>query len=148
MEPDGLFVYGTLREGGRHHRWLLRTHPEGTIGAFAPGRLFHLPAHGYPALVPGEDPGGDPPGPGWVRGVFVGYEDADALASAVADLDPLEGADTGLFERIALPVVLDSGHRYAAWAYVFPADRLPRLEREAVELPSGDWKAYLGPGEI
>jgi hypothetical protein len=26
---------------------------------------------------------------------------------------------------------------------VFPADRLLRLEREAVELPDGDWSAYL-----
>jgi hypothetical protein len=26
---------------------------------------------------------------------------------------------------------------------VFPEDRLFRLEREAVELPGGDWGAYL-----
>ncbi|HLO68322.1 MAG TPA: gamma-glutamylcyclotransferase family protein [Holophaga sp.] len=143
MEADGLFVYGTLREGGRHHPWLLRTRPEGTIGAFTPGRLFHLPGPGYPALVPGEDPGAPPPGSGWVRGVFAGYEDPEDLASAVADLDPLEGVEEGLFKRILVPVVLDSGHRYFAWAYVFPESRLPRLERDGVELSDGDWSPYL-----
>jgi hypothetical protein len=40
-------------------------------------------------------------------------------------------------------VLLDSGHTYAAWAYVFPGERLLRLEREAVELPDGDWGPYL-----
>jgi len=40
-------------------------------------------------------------------------------------------------------VLLDSGHRYEAWVYVFPEDRLPRLEHEAVELPFGDWGEYL-----
>ena len=39
--------------------------------------------------------------------------------------------------------LLASGHRYQAWVYVFPEDRLPRLELEGVELPEGDWIAYL-----
>ncbi|MGA2082301.1 MAG: gamma-glutamylcyclotransferase family protein [Holophaga sp.] len=143
MEADGLFVYGTLREGGRGHPWILRTHPEGITGACAPGRLFHLPAAGYPAMVPGPEPGTPGPGPGWVVGEFVGYEDEDALAAALVDLDQLEDVEGELFERRIVPVVLDSGHRYGAWAYVFPEERLRRLEREAVELPGGDWQAYL-----
>jgi hypothetical protein len=40
-------------------------------------------------------------------------------------------------------VLLDSGHTYAAWTYLFPEERLVRLEREAVELPGGDWAPYL-----
>ena len=118
MTADGLFVYGTLREGGANHAWLQRTHPEGRTCAWVAGRLFHLPA-GYPALVPGAEPGGPPPGPGWVRGDFVGYEDE------------------------VLPVVLEGGHRFKAWAYVFHVERLPRLEREAVEIQDGDWAPYL-----
>jgi gamma-glutamylcyclotransferase (GGCT)/AIG2-like uncharacterized protein YtfP len=73
----------------------------------------------------------------------VGYEDEESLWAALADLDQLEDVDGGLFQRLVLPVVLDSGHRYGAWVYVFPPDRLPRLEREGVELPLGDWKRYL-----
>ncbi|BDU70833.1 gamma-glutamylcyclotransferase family protein [Mesoterricola silvestris] len=144
MEADGVFVYGALREGGRAHSWLLRTNPEGLTGAHVPGRLFHLPAHGIPALVPGDEPPLGPPGPGWVAGEFAGYEDEASLASALEDLDQVEDVEGGLFERRVIPVVLDSGHRFGAWVYVFPPDRLTRLEREGVELPTGDWKEYLG----
>ena len=142
MPSDGLFVYGTLREGGSNHAWLLRTHPEGLTRAWVAGRLFHLPA-GYPALVAGREPPAPPPGPGWVRGDFVGYDDETDLESALADLDALEGVEEGLFTREVLPVVLEGGHCYQAWVYLFEPDRLPRLEREAVELQDGDWAPYL-----
>jgi len=139
---DGLFVYGTLREGGSNHAWLMRTQPEGITGAWVAGRLFHLAA-GYPALVPGPEPDTPAPGPGWVRGEFVGYDDERDLDSALADLDPLEGVEEGLFTREILPVALEGGQRYQAWAYVFHVERLPRLEREAVEVRDGDWAPYL-----
>jgi gamma-glutamylcyclotransferase (GGCT)/AIG2-like uncharacterized protein YtfP len=139
---DGLFVYGTLREGGSNHAWLLRTHPEGLTAAWVAGRLFHLAA-GYPALVSCPEPAAPAPGPGWVRGDFVGYEDEVDLDSALADLDPLEGVEEGLFTRELLPVTLEGGQRYQAWVYLFHVERLPRLEREAVEVSSGDWAAYL-----
>ena len=142
-EADGLFVYGTLREGGSHHAWLLRTHPEGLTGGWVAGRLFHLPMAGYPALVPGPTPEGPPPGPGWVRGDFVGYDDEGDLASALDDLDALEGVEEGLFSREILPVTLEGGQQYRAWVYLFHVERLPRLEREAVEIPGGDWESYL-----
>ena len=143
MEADGLFVYGSLREGGHGHAWIRRTDPLGSTSAWSPGRLFHLPTAGYPAMVPGPEPASPGPGPGWVAGEFIGYEDEAALDRALQDLDQLEDVDGGLFERRVLPVLLDSGHRYAAWVYVFPQDRLPRLEKEGVELPGGDWERYL-----
>lgn len=142
MEADGLFVYGTLREGGRFRAWLERTHPEGTTAAWMPGRLFHLPGEGFPAAVAGPEPVADPPGPGWIRGEFVGYEDEADLARALEDLDALEEVAEGLFIRRVRPVRLEGGLRYGAWAWIFPEDRLPRLEREAVEVPDGDWSAY------
>ncbi|HJW08686.1 MAG TPA: gamma-glutamylcyclotransferase family protein [Holophagaceae bacterium] len=139
---DGLFVYGSLREGGSRHGWLQKTHPEGVCRAWTPGRLFHLP-EGYPALVPGDEPPALPPGPGWVAGEFVGYEDEAALESALADLDQVEGVEEGLFTREIRPVVLEGGLRYRAWVYVFHVERLPALEKAAVELDGGDWKDYL-----
>ena len=141
MDVDGLFVYGSLRDGGPRHAWLARTGPAGSTRARTPGRLFHLPDAGFPALVPGPEPAD--PAAGWVIGEFLGYEDEADLEAAVQDLDQLEDVDGGLFERRIVPVRLDSGHRYRAWAYVFPEDRLPRLEKEAVELPGGDWRGYL-----
>jgi gamma-glutamylcyclotransferase (GGCT)/AIG2-like uncharacterized protein YtfP len=139
---DGLFVYGSLRDRGSRHHWLQRTNPEGLCRAWTPGRLFQLP-DGDAALVPGAEPGVPPPGLGWVTGEFVGYDDEETLQSALADLDSLEGVEEELYLRRAVPVILDSGHRYDAWAYVFPEDRLPRLLREAVEITDGDWGPYL-----
>ena len=141
IEADGLFVYGALRGGGSRHAWLLRTHPEGLTRAWVPGRLFHLP-EGFPALVPGPEPPAPPPGPGWVVGDFVGYEDPADLEAALADLDALEGVEEDRFSREILPVVLEGGHRYGAWVYLFHVERLPRLEQEALELPDGDWAPY------
>lgn len=143
MEADGLFVYGALREGGREHAWLARTKPLGSCLAWAPGRLFHLPLEGHPALVPGPEPGTPPPSPGWVAGAFVGYGDEGELEAALADLDPLEGVEEGRCVRRVLPVVLESGVRYHAWVHLLEADSLPQLERHAVELPDGDWGPYL-----
>ncbi|HJU84476.1 MAG TPA: gamma-glutamylcyclotransferase family protein [Holophagaceae bacterium] len=140
---DGLFVYGPLREGGTAHAWLQRTHPEGICRAWAAGRLFHLPDEGFPALVADPEPPAAPPGAGWAVGDFVGYTDEAELEAALEDLDQLEGVAEDRFTRRILPVVLEGGQRYRAWVYLFPADRLPTLERRAVELMDGDWQAYL-----
>jgi gamma-glutamylcyclotransferase (GGCT)/AIG2-like uncharacterized protein YtfP len=142
IEVDGLFVYGSLREGGTNHAWLKRTDPEGITRAWTPGRLFHLPGE-EPALVPQAEAPEPPPGPGWVQGAFVGYGDEADLAAALADLDSLLGVEEGRFSRVLLPVVLQGGHRYMAWAHVFHMEHLPRLERHAVELPDGDWGPHL-----
>ena len=143
VQADGLFVYGTLREGGSQHAWLVRTHPEGLSRGWVSGRLFHLPLAGFPALVAGPEPDQGPPGVGWVCGDFVGYEAEGDIEAALADLDALLGVEEDLFSRVILPVVLQSGHRYQAWVHLFHVERLPRLEREAVELPGGDWGAYI-----
>ena len=84
-----------------------------------------------------------PPGPGWVVGEFVSYGDEGELDAALADLDQVQDVEGDLFIRHVLPVRLESGLRYTAWVYLFEADRLLKLEREAVELPGGDWTTYL-----
>lgn len=94
-------------------------------------------------MVMGPIPGELPPSTGWVLGEFVGYDDDEALEAALFDLDQLEGIDQDLFERTLTPVYLESGQCYRAWVYVFPSDRLSRLEREATEMPDGDWSRYL-----
>lgn len=141
MQADGLFLLGPLQPGGRHHRWTLRTHPEGTCRAWVPGRLFHQPEASLPALVGGPIPPALPPGPGWVLGTFVGYTDEADLLRAVTDLDAL--ATEGGGEARLLPVLLEGGATYVAWAWTLDSDHLDRLAREAVELPEGDWGPYL-----
>lgn len=145
MEADGIFVYGPLRQGGRQHAWLARTSPQGFCLAWAPGRLFHLPMANHPALVQEPEPGTLPPGLGWVVGEFVSYGDEAELESALADLDQLEDVEGGLFVRRILPIILDSGLHYGAWVYLFETARLVQLERQAIELPEGDWAPYLDP---
>ncbi len=76
-------------------------------------------------------------------GEFIGYEDEVELESALDNLDQLEGVAEGQFERTMVPVLLENGQTYAAWAYMFPVGRLPRLEREGLELLDGDWGGYL-----
>jgi gamma-glutamylcyclotransferase (GGCT)/AIG2-like uncharacterized protein YtfP len=97
----------------------------------------------FPAMVEGVEPLSSPPASGWVTGEFIGYEDDEELESALTDLDQLEEVGQGMFFRKVIPVLLDSGHHYSAWVYLFPKDRLRRLEKEATELPNGDWAAYL-----
>jgi hypothetical protein len=58
-------------------------------------------------------------------------------------VDALEGVEEGLFSREIRPVVLEGGQHYLAWVYLFHVERLPRLEREAVEIQGGDWEPYL-----
>ncbi len=143
MEVTGIFVYGTLRVGGSNQHWLARTRPEGRTRAWTPGLLFHLPDAGYPAVVLAEPPTTPPPGAGWVAGEYVGYEDEAALATALADLDPLENVEGGLYIRAVRPVLLESGMVLPAWVYAFPDERLATLRRDAIELSSGDWSPYL-----
>lgn len=94
-------------------------------------------------MLAGPIPASVPPGPGWVVGEFVGYEDDEDLLAALQDLDQLEGVGDELFERRLLPLLLENGQTFVAWVYVFPEDRRTRLEREGVELPQGDWASYL-----
>lgn len=143
MDADGLFVHGSLREGGRDRRWLDRTHPEGSCRAWAPGRLFHLAELAEAALLPGPIPPALPPSPGWVLGEFVGFPDPADLERALENLDALQGIPEERQIRTLLPVLLEGGQVYKAWAWVFPVERLPRLEREAIELRDGDWAPYL-----
>lgn len=78
-----------------------------------------------------------------MAGEFIGCEGEEELESALDNLDQLEGVSEGQFERKLIPVLLESGQAYAAWAYVFPVERVARLEREGLELPDGDWSKYL-----
>jgi len=73
----------------------------------------------------------------------VGYEDEAELDAALADLDPLEGVEEGLFIRELLPVILEGASGTWPGSTCFHMERLPRLEREAVEIPGGDWAPYL-----
>lgn len=91
MSSDRLFVYGTLKPD--QSRWLSLApfvDPlEPAVAAEVDGQLWATP-WGWPALTTGT---------GTVRGVLLTLQ-RDLVDDALARLDEIEGADTGLFERV------------------------------------------------
>lgn len=133
-----LFVYGTLRSGGRFHERYC-SGARSIVEATVAGRSSLLP-EGYPVLdVPrsqvlahgSADPLADvrrletiepdvPPAPGWpaTTGELMVLDDPSRRLPA---LDELEGFDPGgpsLYLRVALPVRPAQGPPVVAWTYI------------------------------
>lgn len=150
-----LFVYGTLKKGGRYHdRYCAGARD--IVPAAVWGRLFHLPA-GYPALeVPAaailvrgsEDILGDARHSQGEGAYPLARPDGDwdlvhgelmTLTDPVRDLPPIDGLEdfrpggNGLYERVLVPVLC--GDRVqAVWTYCMTCP--PGAER----IPAGRWQ--------
>ncbi len=129
-----VFVYGTLRVGGRFHdRWLA-----GRFTSVGPATLdggIMWDNHGaYPMLVLD-------PSAGAVTGELFEIDEA-IFAQVLAGLDHLEGhvpeEDGNLYERVVVEVATDAGP-VAAWIYVMAESEIPRLDAELPRIASGDW---------
>lgn len=135
MEPGAqvrrlrLFVYGTLQPSGgtRMGRWI-EQRLVSNEGASVPGRIFAVPGGNgwFPALVRAKSSER-------VRGTLC---DLALEAGEQALLDRYEGAE---YRRMALPVLSDSGARFAAQLYLW---RIP-LPGNARPIPSGDFPRWL-----
>lgn len=120
-----LFVYGTLRPG--EVRWPFLepfVTGEGTDDV-APGQLFDT-GLGYPAAT--FDAPTDPDAR--IRGRVYALRN-ETLHQALVELDMVEGAVRGLYQRVQ--ITTDGG--VAAWAYQFGVDPDITL----VPIPGGDW---------
>lgn len=149
-----IFVYGTLKRGQRNHERFCRE-ALAVREATVRGRLYDLP-FGFPALVVPEESvlatgttdyladvrkqRGEKPAPqGPLAGPAVHGEllTFDYPAQRLPTLDALEGYtpdETGLYERILVPVETTGGTLLLAWTY--------RTKNPAgVYLPSGRWSA-------
>lgn len=140
-EPRHLFVYGTLRSGGRAPaslRGLLRARGRKVGEGFVEGRLHH--AGSYPAAVPvpeDEDPAdGDGGHEGWpkIQGALHALEELDEVLRALDGYEGVQPDDGGLFRRDVVQVRLDDGRTREAWIYWYNRDPegLPVIE-------GGDW---------
>ncbi|WP_456409577.1 gamma-glutamylcyclotransferase family protein [Oceanithermus sp.] len=123
MEPQGVFVYGSLLLGERNHgvaraAGLRRLRPARLVDF----RLYALP-QGYPAAVAGR---------GVVEGAFFEFYD---LARALRLLDAFEERE--LYRRRAVRVWTPDGPE-VAWAYLAPATAVAR--RGGVPWPSSRWR--------
>ena len=149
-----MFVYGTLKRGGRYHAYCRG----GRMGAEArvEGILYDLP-EGYPAIVVPEHAvlavgTGDPiadarearrltrpglagPGSPTVHGELYTFDDPAERLPALDELEEFSPMDpSSPYRRVLVPVKPDGGGVTLAWAY---AARRPRGTR----LPGGRWPA-------
>lgn len=127
MEPEILFVYGSLLPGLPLHPLLTPAIPLGP-GSIQ-GRLYDL--GDYPGAVEAEE--------GRVHGEAYRLRDPGLLAR----LDDEEGYDpadeaASLYLRRRLPVTLADGRVLPAWVYLYAGP----LE-QAAPVPSGDWRRHL-----
>lgn len=127
MEPDVLFVYGSLLPGLPLHPLLASAVPLGP--GQIPGRLYDL----------GDYPGAVTTPHGRVHGEAYRLRDPGLLRR----LDDEEGYDPAdeagsLYVRRRVPVTLADGRVIAAWAYLYAGPLA-----QAVPIPSGDWRRHL-----
>ncbi len=147
-----VFVYGTLKPGGRYHqRYCDRALAE-AIPAVTKGRLYSFAQWGYPAMTAGED---------WVKGYLLRFCDRAPICSAILQrLDSLEGIldgdvsrldGSGLAESVLEDSVNDDNYQrcwqsiftpsyeplQSAWVYRMTNDQVRRFG--GVYLSSGDW---------
>jgi gamma-glutamylcyclotransferase (GGCT)/AIG2-like uncharacterized protein YtfP len=128
-DPDGVFVYGTLKSGERNAASITPV-LRGPAVLFK-GSLFHLPAPaGYPVLYLD--------GPGPVKGELLRFSDARA---ALGEMDRLEGYP-GLFTRSVAEVVCGKD-TVSVWVYHFPSDR--PVPPGAVPVTGGEWRSVDFP---
>jgi len=103
-----VFVYGTLKRGGRLHEHMAKQTFIGTARTASDYRLFHI--EWYPGLI--EVPAG--------TGVSVEGEVWDLDAAGLRLLDEVEETENGLYERrtIRLEPPFDQPPSIDAWFYL------------------------------
>ncbi|TVP75545.1 MAG: gamma-glutamylcyclotransferase [Puniceicoccaceae bacterium] len=133
--PYYVFVYGTLKPGGRYWPQYAEGKVTASIPAMVHGTIYHLAACGYPGVILG--------GSGWVHGYMHVFEEKSAMEA----LDHLEGfvpgADPSSCEYIrrTAPAFDPSGDPFATvWVYEMTAEKIAQLGGEKV--PSGNWRAH------
>jgi gamma-glutamylcyclotransferase (GGCT)/AIG2-like uncharacterized protein YtfP len=105
-----LFVYGTLKQGGKFHRELSKDRSVKFIGeARIRGMLYQIQNADYPGAVPTRRPNQ------YVTGqlFFMGQPQR-----TLAVLDEFEGVDEGLFRRELVEAKMN-GKPLKAWAYFY-----------------------------
>lgn len=123
--PRRVFVYGTLRTGGRF-RPLVDPLVETQVGGTVRGCMYHFAAEGsrgdYPFIIPGDS---------IVHGEVLSFSD---WGRALELLDRIEGYPH-LYTRKVVKVTLPGGATQLAQCYFIR----PEAERRGLAIESGDW---------
>jgi gamma-glutamylcyclotransferase (GGCT)/AIG2-like uncharacterized protein YtfP len=132
-----VFVYGTLKPGEANYQAYCGDRPHRAQPAYTWGRLYHLPAYGYPAMTHGIER---------IMGVLLTFEAADILAI----LDPLETYEEGRspehneYDRQQIEVFTPGGQSLGrVWGYVMR----PALVEQygGIWVASGQWSGVDYP---
>ncbi|MEO0768347.1 MAG: gamma-glutamylcyclotransferase family protein [Cyanobacteria bacterium J06649_4] len=131
-----VFVYGTLKPGGRYHERYCGAYTPKLIPAAVRGQLFDFPHLGYPAMADGER---------WVKGYLLVFSQPPAVcATLLGELDRLEGYQPNSsvmdseYERCWLDVFDRSGRfLQQAWVYRMAMDAIAAAG--GIPIPHGNW---------
>ncbi|EDX84667.1 hypothetical protein S7335_2364 [Synechococcus sp. PCC 7335] len=132
-----VFVYGTLKPGGRFHVRFCGMYLTEAIPAMVKGRLYSFPRLGYPAMTVGND---------WVKGSLLRFvQPPETCADILQGLDRLEGYSPNRsdFENEYLRcemTAFDLAQQplQTAWSYVMSEEGV--RSRGGIYLPNGDWR--------
>ena len=112
MQPktEYLFVYGTLKRGGKSHGQLVRKRGVRFVGAARiRGELYKLDGESFPGAI--QTAAGD----SFVKGHLFALRDPE---ETLASLDEFEGVSEGLFRRELVNAWIRR-RRMKAWAYFY-----------------------------
>jgi gamma-glutamylcyclotransferase (GGCT)/AIG2-like uncharacterized protein YtfP len=125
LEPQNIFVYGTLKEGYPNHYAYLQGAKKLGVAKLE-GIMFHL--GGFPAINLSEPLS-------TIHGEVYQVDWDDILA-----MDMLEGVDRGFYDRIEVKIP-----QYTkAWTYIMPYQRVMAHGYDEV-IPSGLWRGRDTP---
>jgi gamma-glutamylcyclotransferase (GGCT)/AIG2-like uncharacterized protein YtfP len=134
--PLKVFVYGTLKPGGRYHERYCQPPASSAQLAKTKGQLYDFPQWGYPAMAAGED---------WVTGYLLTFrQPAETCAQLLQGLDALEGYLEGRppeqndYQRLQMPIWDTENQPLSeAWGYVMTLERV--RSHQGLYLPTGYW---------
>ena len=138
VDELSVFVYGTLKPGGRYHQRYCGADLTEAIPALVKGRLYDFPQLGYPAMTAGED---------WVAGYVLEFVRPAAVCAvilqrldALEDYQPGRPADENDYVRCQVQTFSrERARSQIAWGYVMPEERV--RSQGGIYLPDGTWPA-------
>lgn len=124
-----IFVYGTLRPGGKNYLHFLAGRTVDEVTATAEGQLYFVADGGYPYVEPG---------PGLVSGELI-YLDPHHYEETLQAVDELEEYDPdneahSVYLRRSTTVFLADGNPAAAWIYYWNCPSIT-----GIRISSGDF---------
>lgn len=125
-----VFVYGTLKPGGRYYPDYCEGKTLQEREVYTYGKLFHLPL-GYPGLIEGDDR---------IKGILLTFADESVLESLdeLEDYDPMRSPEQNEYERKRILVYsLDEQFLGEAWGYLMTIEKIQQYQGKFVI--SGCW---------